>query len=77
MSVRNIQTSLDGAHPREATRAAIKQAIEHGLVTFDKGPRGAQLHRIANPCSECGLPVAAGRDRHESCPSPEEGCLLE
>jgi len=76
------QTAIESTvnHPRQTVRDAIKQAIRTGWVSRTKKGR-ARLHRITNPCGQCGMPVASGRPRHESCPKPGkplgEGLLLQ
>jgi hypothetical protein len=68
LSGRDIEATVDGEHPQKAIRAAAKLAVKRGLVTTTPGARGAKLHRIVNPCAECGMPVVAGQGtRHESC----------
>lgn len=63
----------DHGHTQKAIREALAQAVQAGIVRSIPGPRRAQLHCIAYPCSECGMPVTSQRERHESCPSgPEE-----
>jgi hypothetical protein len=69
MSMNGLETSaLVIDHTRKAIRAGVKLALTAGMVAADKGPRGAKLHSIVNPCEGCGLPVTSGRSRHESCP---------
>jgi hypothetical protein len=53
--------------PREVVREALKWLVGNGVVARETRPRNAQLHRIAYPCSECGLPVVARQERHLSC----------
>ncbi|MCV7090210.1 bifunctional DNA primase/polymerase [Mycobacterium interjectum] len=72
LSVRALQDALNGEHSQKSVRAGAKQAIKDRLVTVADGPRGAKLHSIYRACSQCGLPVAVGRERHESCPTPEQ-----
>jgi hypothetical protein len=59
-------------HSQRSVRAAIARAVARGLVAVKDGPRGAKLHHIANPCSECGMPVINGGERHLSCLSESE-----
>jgi hypothetical protein len=73
ISGRAIETEAGGEHSRQSVRDAINQAIKHGRVVIEKGERRAKLHRIANPCDTCGLPVIGARSRHETCPSGPEG----
>ena len=68
MSIRAIEDAVDGEHPRQSTRDAIRKAVDRGLVAVEEGPHHAKLHRIANPCQACGLPVVSGDPRHLSCP---------
>lgn len=67
LSQRAIERALDGEHALKTVRAGLALAVRHGLVMVTSGPYGAKLHSIAHPCSECGLPVAAGQQSHESC----------
>jgi hypothetical protein len=60
-------------HTQKAIRAALVEAVRAGTVRCMPGPHRAQLHSIAYPCSECGMPVASQQERHESCPSGPEG----
>ena len=76
MSTRAMENALGPDHARKAIRKATAAAIRHGTVAIDAGPRGAKLHRIAHPCSECGMAVASGRERHEACPTSVEGSLF-
>ena len=74
MSKNAIETALRGGdHPQKAIRAAIDKLLKRGWLREQKGAKGAKLHSIAYPCSECGLPVTSQRQRHESCPSGPEG----
>lgn len=54
-------------YPRKVVREARDWLRGKGVLSVDTGDRNAQLYRIAYPCSECGLPVAARLDRHLSC----------
>ncbi|BBX63033.1 hypothetical protein MSAS_22070 [Mycobacterium saskatchewanense] len=74
-----IETAFkDGDHPQRAIRDGLAAAVKDGLVVVEGGDRNgvAKLHRIANPCSECGLPVSGGTDRHLSCPEKAEELAL-
>jgi hypothetical protein len=73
LSGRAITEALTGEHSRQASRDALGLAVSRGVVIVEKGPRRSKLHRIAHPCSECGLPVSGGVPRHFSCPSEPEG----
>jgi AAA domain len=68
LSVRGLQDALNGEHSQKAIRAGAQRAVKDKLVTVADGPRGAKLHSIYRACSQCGMPVAADRERHESCP---------
>jgi AAA domain/Bifunctional DNA primase/polymerase, N-terminal len=72
-STRAIEDALSGDHTRKAVRGAIAKAVGGGHAVVEDGPRRSKLHRIAYPCSECGMPVASQRERHESCPISSEG----
>ncbi|ORB75850.1 AAA family ATPase [Mycobacterium scrofulaceum] len=68
--------SGDG-HTRAAVRDAMKEAVKNQVVCVDTGTgHNSKLHRIAHPCSVCGLPVITGGPRHESCPSPTQDWRL-
>jgi len=75
LSGRAVEGAVDPTeHPRACVRAALAMAVSRGLVAARKHGARTKLHRIAHPCSECGLPVTAQGQRHESCPpSVEEG----
>ena len=74
MSKNAIETELADEHTQKAIRVAIAKSVENDIVSIEDGPRGAKLHRIAHPCQDCGMPVTAGRPRHETCSkSAEEG----
>ena len=73
LSKNAIERDISGDHTQRAIRDAINRAVRNGLVAVREGPRRAKLHSIASPCSECGMPVAIGEDRHQSCPSGPEG----
>jgi hypothetical protein len=70
MSKNQIETELAEVHTQKAVRDAITAVVKgkNKIVAVDNGPRNSKLHRIAFPCSECGLPVTSRRPRHESCP---------
>jgi AAA domain len=53
--------------PREVVREALQWLIGKGVVVRQTAQRNAKLHRIAYPCSECGLPVVTRQERHLSC----------
>jgi hypothetical protein len=72
-SYRAIDAVRPGGHSQAVIRVAIKAAVEAEFVTVEDGPRRSKMHSIAYPCSECGLPVAGRRERHQSCPSGAEG----
>jgi hypothetical protein len=55
-------------HGRNSIRAGLKKAIEAGFVTVEDGPKRSKIHRINHPCEGCGMPVAGGGKRHQSCP---------
>ncbi len=76
LSGRAIERELkpDG-HPEKVIRKAVERLVERGVVRIDVGPRNSQLHRIANPCSECRLPVTNASSRHFECPQSVEGAL--
>lgn len=67
MSKNAIESELVDEHTQKAVRIAIAKTVENGIVRIEDGQRGAKLHGIANPCDACGMPVAAGDSRHESC----------
>jgi AAA domain/Bifunctional DNA primase/polymerase, N-terminal len=68
LSGRAIEEAVDGEHPQKAIRGAVKLATARGFVTTTLGAKRAKLHRIANPCELCGMPVVAGQgSRHEIC----------
>lgn len=67
LSGRAIENDLAADHPRQSVRDAVKQGVGKGVVVVQQGARRARLHRIANPCSECGLPVTGDGSRHQSC----------
>lgn len=69
MSKSAIEAALEGDdHPRNAIRNAISKSVKNTSVSVEDGPRNSKLHRIANPCEQCGKPVAVGGSRHQSCP---------
>lgn len=68
MSKNAIESELVDEHTQKAIRTAIAKTVENGIVSIEDGQRGAKLHRIAHPCEDCGMPVTAGQQRHESCP---------
>jgi hypothetical protein len=73
VSKNGIETELPGSHNRQAVRDAMDKAVDRGIVTVEKGSRGSHTHRIANPCSACGLPVIdPDRIRHVTCPAEPE-----
>ena len=74
---RAIEREASDEHPQKAIRNAIKVAVGRGQVTVEAGPRRAKLHRIACPCAQCGRPVTSGRERHESCPPPPVGKVVQ
>lgn len=53
--------------PRVVVREALQWLIGKGVVVRQTAQRNAKLHRIAYPCSECGLPVVTRQERHLSC----------
>jgi AAA domain len=60
-------------YPRNVIREVLAELIAKGVVDKKTGRSNAQLHTIAYPCAECGLPVLTREERHLSCPSrPEE-----
>jgi hypothetical protein len=61
---------------RKAVRDAIVAALDTGVVEWQRGPRKAKLHRIANPCQGCGLPVTGADSRHQSCGAESDGLTL-
>jgi hypothetical protein len=68
LSGRAIEDAADGDHSRGALRDATKLAIGRGHVATSPGAKRAKLHRIANPCDGCGMPVVAGQgSRHKEC----------
>lgn len=70
------QAVVDSEHSQKAVRDAIKLAIRRGVVVVSEGSHRANIHSLAHPCAGCGMPVASGRERHESCPaSTGEGQL--
>ena len=75
LSYRGIESALAGEHTQKTIRDGIYRAVKDGFVTVTEGPRRAKLHSINRPCSQCGMPVASQRERHESCPSGAEGLL--
>lgn len=72
LSYRGIENDLAGGHTQKAIRDGIAQAVRQGFVTVTEGPKRSKLHAIAYPCSECGMPVASQRARHESCVSESQ-----
>lgn len=74
-----IETAFkDSDHAQRAIRDGLAAAVKDRLVIVEGGDRNgvAKLHRIANPCSGCGLPVSGGTDRHLSCPEKAEALAL-
>lgn len=69
LSGRQIESAVAASeHSRNAIRDALKTAIYRGLVVVVDGPRRSKLHRIANPCTECGHPLTGGQNgRHMEC----------
>lgn len=67
LSKNAIESELVDEHTQKAVRTAIAKTVENGIVRIEGGQRGAKLHCIAHPCEACGMPVAAGESRHESC----------
>ena len=69
LSGRAMETAAcTGEHTRQAVRKALATLIRQGLVTVVAGPKRSKLHRITNPCADCGYPLAAGQeDRHIAC----------
>ncbi len=73
MSKNAIETELVGEHhTQKAVRDALKRAVANGFMTVAEGPRKSQMHSIASPCIECGMPVTSGNPRHLCCPSGTE-----
>lgn len=68
-----IEEELAGEHTQKAIRAAIARTVDVGAVATEDGSRGAKLHRIAHSCGECGMPVVAGGQQHQSCAQRREG----
>lgn len=54
-------------YPRNVVREGRDWLRAKGVLAVETGERNAQLYRIAYPCSECGFPVVARADRHQSC----------
>lgn len=77
LSKNAIEAELADEHTQKSIRSAIARTVENRIVAIEDGARGAKLHRIANPCEECGLPVASNGQRHESCPSALDELELE
>jgi hypothetical protein len=73
MSKNSIEGDLADEHTQKSVREAIAKAVKDGVLAVEPGPHRAKLHRIAYPCSECGLPVVTQTSRHLSCPSGPEG----
>lgn len=72
LSGRGIEDQLSGDHTQKAIRAACRLAVDRGLLSIGAGKRGANLHRVAAPCAECGKPLTAGQTgRHQSCPDAD------
>ncbi|MEZ0363419.1 AAA family ATPase [Mycobacterium sp. pUA109] len=68
LSGRAVEFAVSDEHTQKATRAALKLAARRELTAKAPGERNATLHRIAQPCSMCGHPLAAGQGtRHEEC----------
>lgn len=67
------QARPTGLHTQKSVRLALAAAVERQLVVKESGERNAQIHRIASPCSGCGLPVTTGGDRHQQCPENVDG----
>jgi AAA domain len=63
-----IETQL-GDHTRDHIRDACRRGTRWGTLRTETGPRGAKLHHIAHPCTQCRRPVTTGSDRHKSCPT--------
>lgn len=76
MSKNAIESELVDEHTQKAVRIAIAKTVDNGIVAIEDGARGAKLHRIAHPCEACGMPVAAGDSRHESCSQTAEERLF-
>ncbi len=69
LSGRAIETGLGTyGHTQKAIRAAINLAVVQQLVEVQPGPKRSKLHRIAEPCATCGLPVTSGQGlNHLEC----------
>jgi hypothetical protein len=76
LSKNAIEAEIGKECGQKAVRAGLDDAFRAGLVAKETGPSNAQLHRIAYPCSECGLPVVSRQERHLSCPASVEGLDL-
>ena len=71
MNYNAIESALIDEYTRKAIGGGIRMAIKDEQVAVKDGPRKSKLHRIAYPCSVCGMPVTSKRERHESChPDP-------
>ncbi|WP_100522673.1 AAA family ATPase [Mycobacteroides abscessus] len=69
LSGRQIEDALKEAdHSRGAIRDALKALVALGVLATADGARRSKLHRIANPCRDCGYPLAAGQEsNHIEC----------
>ncbi len=66
-SGRQIETELAVEHAQKAIRAGVAAGVKERLVVVVDGAHNAKIHSIAHPCSKCGMPVAGGGERHDSC----------
>lgn len=72
-----IETAVKAAgNPLHVGREALGELARAGLVVAEDGPNNSQLHAFAYPCAKCGLPVAAKRASHESCPADVDELVL-
>ncbi|CPS10172.1 RecA-family ATPase-like protein [Mycobacteroides abscessus] len=69
LSGRQVEDALkETDHSRGAIRDALKALVALGVLATADGARRSKLHRIANSCSDCGYPLAAGQEsRHIEC----------
>jgi hypothetical protein len=77
MSKSAVENELADDHTQKAIRSAINTTVSRGVVVVEDGPRGAKLHRIAHPCSECGFPVTGKGPRHQTCKPDSRELALE
>ena len=77
MSGKALEDAIGAGHTRSAIRDGRQDGIARGIVVAERGARNATLHRIANPCEECGRPVSGDGARHLSCPASGDQGLFD